>query len=209
MRVLTIFAHPRRESFTGALLDRFLDGLQSAGHMATVADLYREGFAANFQAEDLGQFRGEAMPADVRRQQKRVDAADALAFVFPVYWWSFPSILKGWIDRVFSQGWAYDFTPERSVGLLRDRPVLLLGSAGSTQRTYRKYGYDDAMERQIDIGIFGYCGLDDVRMELFYDVNEDAGILQAHLSRAEALGRGFAAGARGDRPPARVENATE
>ncbi|HTO83092.1 MAG TPA: NAD(P)H-dependent oxidoreductase [Methylomirabilota bacterium] len=192
MRVLAIFAHPRRESFTGALLDRFLGGLREAGHAATVADLYREGFAADLQAADLGQFRGEPMPADVRREQARIDAADALALVFPVYWWSFPSILKGWIDRVFSQGWAYDFTPERSIGLLADRPVQLLASAGSTWRTYRKYGYHGAMQRQIDIGVFGYCGLDDVRMEIFYDVNEDPSVLQSHLTRAEALGRDLA-----------------
>jgi len=198
MRVLAIFAHPRRDSFTGALLDRFVAGLREAGHAATVADLYREGFAPNLDVQDFGQFRGDAMPADIRREQARVDAADAIAFVFPVYWWSFPAILKGWIDRVFSQGWAYDFTPERSIGLLSDRPVLMLAAAGSTWQTYRKYGYHGAMQRQIDIGIFGYCGLHDVRMEIFYNVNEDAATLEAHLARAKMLGRDFANGAGGD-----------
>ncbi len=193
MDVLVVFAHPRRQSFTGAVLDRFVAGLEAAGHQARVADLYGEGFDGHLRPEDFAQFEGRPMPERVRREQARVEAADGLAFVFPVYWWSFPAILKGWVDRVFAQGWAYDFTPERSVGLLKDRPTLVLATAGSTAATYRKYGYHGAMQRQIDVGIFGYCGIADVRMEFLYDVNADPAVLGRHLERADALGRSFPA----------------
>jgi len=93
---------------------------------------------------------------------------------FPVYWWSFPAGLKGWVDRVWSQGSAYTFTPERSHGLLRDRPVLLLCSAGSRASTYRRYGYDVAMRTQIDVGVLGYGGLTTMTSEFYYEVYEDA-----------------------------------
>jgi NAD(P)H dehydrogenase (quinone) len=191
VQVLAVFAHPVRDSFTGALLDAFLAGLDEAGHKAEIADLYREDFEPRFQPEDFAQFKGGAMADAVRREQARVDRADGLAFVFPVWWWSFPAILKGWIDRVMSQGWAYDFSPARSRGRLADRPVLLLGSAGSRGATYRKYRYDDAMTTQIDVGILGYCGLRNVSTRILYDVNEDPAILAAHLAEARRCGREF------------------
>ncbi|MDH3673053.1 MAG: NAD(P)H-dependent oxidoreductase [Gammaproteobacteria bacterium] len=190
MNVLAVFAHPKRESFTGALLDHFVQGCSDAGHNVIIADLYREGFDAIFKTEDFSQFvSGGTMPTDVRREQARVDAADVLAFVFPVWWWSFPAILKGWIDRVWSEGWAYTFTPEKSMGLLKDRPIFLLGSAGSTERTYRKYRYDEAMNIELDIGVMNYCGLFSVTTKIFYDVNDNPDTLKAHLAAARSLGR--------------------
>jgi NAD(P)H dehydrogenase (quinone) len=200
MRVLAVFAHPKRKSFTGALLDALRDGLAEAGHAAEIADLHAEGFDPRFDLADLAQFEpGGAMPEAIRREQARVDRADGLAFVFPVYWWSFPAILKGWIDRVWSQGWAYEFTPERSRGKLADRPVALLGSAGSRASTYRRYGYDRAMTTAIDIGILGYCGLTNVATSTFHDVNDDPAILKAHLAEARRIGREFGAWPRPDR----------
>ena len=46
-------------------------------------------------------------PADVAEQQRLVAAADALVFISPVYFVGFPAILKGWIERVFSLGFAF------------------------------------------------------------------------------------------------------
>ena len=100
MHLLAVFCHPRRDSFTGALLDSFASGVREAGHQVELADLYREGFDPSFRAEDYAQFRSEPMPGEILAEQRRVDRADALAFVFPVWWWSFPAMLKGWIDRV-------------------------------------------------------------------------------------------------------------
>jgi NAD(P)H dehydrogenase (quinone) len=201
MHVLAVFAHPRRDSYTGAALDSFRAGLADGGHDAEIADLYREGFETRLQPKDYAQFRGEAMPADVRREQARVDRAEALAFVFPVWWWSFPAILKGWIDRVFSEGWAYSFTPGLSRGRLKDRPTLLLGTAGSRESTYRKYGYADAMRVQIDTGILGYCGLRDVEMRILYDVEQNPELRDHYLAEAREIGRWFLSESRQPRVP--------
>jgi NAD(P)H dehydrogenase (quinone) len=127
----------------------------------------------------------------VLAEQRRVDRADAFAFIFPVWWWSFPAMLKGWIDRVWSEGWAYTFTPERSKGLLRDRPTVLLGSAATGASTYRKYGYDGAMQVQIETGILGYCGITQCAAYIFHDVDSDAQARRAHLIRARDIGLEF------------------
>jgi NAD(P)H dehydrogenase (quinone) len=194
VRVLAVFAHPKRQSFTGTLLDALLRGLDEAGHAVELADLHAEGFDPRFGAADFAQFEpGGRMPEAIRREQARLDRTDGLALVFPIYWWSFPALLKGWIDRVWSQGWAYDFAPARSRGLMADRPVALLGSAGSRASTYRRYGYDRAMTTAIDVGILGYCGLTNVATSIFHDVNDDPAILAAHLAEARRIGRDFGA----------------
>lgn len=191
MHLLAVFAHPRRDSFTGAVLDRFLDGLHASGHTSEIADLHREAFDPRFQVEDFAQFGGGSMTEAIVREQTRIERAEALALVFPVWWWSFPAILKGWIDRVFSEGWAYNFTPGLSRGRLKDRPTLLLGVGGSRQSTYRKYGYDEAMRIQIDVGILGYCGLRDVTTRIFHDVEQDAEARLRYLDEARDVGRRF------------------
>ena len=194
MRLLAVLAHPERASFTAAVLDRFVDGARAAGHEVEVLDLYRSGFDPLLRGADHAQFDGGEMPADVRAEQARVDRADGLVLVFPVWWWSFPAVLKGWFDRVFSQGWAYDFTPGRSRGLLPDRPTLLIGIGGSRASTYRRYGYDEAMRTQIDVGMLGYCGLRDVETVLLHEADDDAAAREAFLATAHDLGAGFPGG---------------
>ncbi len=192
MNVLVVFAHPKRDSFTGAVVDRFVAGLAESGHRAIVADLYGEGFDPCFGDADFAHYKGLApLPQDARKEQLRIERADALVLAFPVWWWSFPAMLKGWIDRVFTGGWAYDYAGGRSSGLLKDRPVLLLASAAADAATYAKYGYDSALAAQIDTGILAFCGLDRVTSQLFHDVGEDGSIVEVHLAAAYAMGRDF------------------
>jgi NAD(P)H dehydrogenase (quinone) len=201
MKALIVFAHPRRESYTGAVMQALVAGLEESGHVVEIDDIYREGFESRFQPEDYAQFVGGEMPEEVRREQARVDLADALVFIFPVWWWSFPAALKGWVDRVFSSEWAYSFEPQQSRGRLRDRPTLLLGVAGSRESTYRKYAYDEAMRLQIDVGTLGYCGLRDVTTTILYDVEQSPDIRSRYLIEARELGRAFLSPGRKPRMP--------
>lgn len=119
-------------------------------------------------------------------EQTRLDRADALVLVYPVYWWSMPGLLKGWIDRVFANGWAYeergDGTTEKKLGRLA---VHLVAIGGADLRTYARHGYFAAMRTQIDHGIFGYCGAPVVTSELLTGSEPPA----AHLERARAIGQ--------------------
>lgn len=188
MKILAVYAHPRPQSFSRALLDEFIAGATSAGHTVEFIDLQAEKFDPVFRDEEYGQY-GEAyeQPADIARYQALIAGADALVFAFPVWWWSMPAILKGWFDRVMSYGFAYGDEPGKPTGLLRDRPVVLLATGVADDKTYAKYRYDDAMKQAIPIGIFGYCGLHDVRWHLLVgNVSEE--IRTAHLATARKAG---------------------
>lgn len=192
MNALLVFSHPDPASFTAAVTQAVRAGFEAAGHAAEVADLAREGFDPRMQLHDLAVYREQAVVADdIVREQRRVDRADALVLVYPVWWWSMPAQLKGWIDRVFINGWAYGYTPEgKARGLLANRPLHLLALGAADADSYHRRGYAEAMARQIDIGIFRFCGLTDARTHLLLDVEgADASVRDAHLRLAHDLGR--------------------
>jgi NAD(P)H dehydrogenase (quinone) len=223
MRVLTVFAHPERPSFCGAVLDRFQDGLKAAGHDVDLADLHAEGFDPVFGPLDSAFFAADSVPdavlermqlhdrvirsaggplrrviarrwlrgrgvrevarmvyarrpKDVLREQARVRAADGLAFIAPIYWLGFPAMLKGWMERVFTYGFAYELTPEGWDGDLRGRipllghsKALLISTTFFGQEVYEK-GLKAAMECLIDSWGFRYPGIRSVEHKYFWGV---------------------------------------
>ena len=189
MNVLVVVTHPVRKSFNHALLARVEAGLAQAGHNVKVADLCAEGFQSAMTEEDFGQFRNEPPPLDVQKEQDRVAWSDAIVFVFPLWWWSVPGILKGWIDRVMTYGWAWTdpAAPEKSP--MRARKVLVLVTAGASAEALAKRGYDTALETQLNVGTWSYMGFKDVTTRIFYDVHHETGdtLRSRCLDEAEAL----------------------
>ena len=188
MKVLVVFDHPRRHSFCGAVLDELLAGLAEAGHEVEIADLHAEGFDPRMPVADEPDWADPDKPysAAVLAEQARIARNEMLVFVFPVWWWSLPAMLKGWIDRVWNNGWAY------GARKLPHRRALLVATAAGNAEDYRRRGYDRAMLTQIVTGIMNYCGIADAELRVLYDVTEDAERRRAHLQEARALGRSFA-----------------
>ena len=142
--------------------------------------------------------RERYQPKDVLVQQQTVARADALAFIAPVHFLGFPAILKGWFDRVWTPGFAYDLTPEAWRGDIDGRrPRLAHTKALIIQTTiFDKRAYDaglrDAMRMVIDEFTLTYPGIKNVAHEYFYAVHgADDAMRQGYLERAHALGREF------------------
>ncbi|WP_415853302.1 NAD(P)H-dependent oxidoreductase [Sinomonas sp. G460-2] len=159
MHVLIVLAHPDAESLTASVARDIAGGLSSA-HTVEVADLSAEGFAPAFTMEDLQAYRLEApVPGDVRREQDRASRADAIVFVYPIYWWGIPSVLKGWIERVFSIGWAWGkgIDEDAQGTALVGKRIHLVGLGASSLERYERRGFLNAMHTSINEGIFEYC----------------------------------------------------
>jgi NAD(P)H dehydrogenase (quinone) len=155
---LIVTAHPDPDSLTHHLAAR-LRGALPAGTVET-ADLAAEGFDPRFTLADRHTYRtGTDAPADVVAEQQRIDRATDLVLVFPVWWWSVPAVLKGWIDRVFVNGWAFDVDPDggirRALGRLT---VHLVPIAGDDAGVYERHGYAEALRTQVEHGIVDFCG---------------------------------------------------
>ena len=192
MRNLVVISHPDTSSLTHAVADSVANGLREADPSASVeiADLAAEGFDPRETARDLAVHLQTATPApDILAEQARIDRADRLVLVYPVYWWSFPALLKGWIDRVFTNGWAYGYG-EGGRKKLRRLEVVLIAVAGADAGTYARHGYFGAMRTQIDHGIFDYCGARVVRHELLLESHGES--QRVNLDLAHSLGRSLA-----------------
>lgn len=193
MHALIVLSHPNPQSFSHRIAEQVAQGvaMNDSGHTAEIVDLAAEGFDPRFTRNDVDVSNKEALPADdVIAEQKRVDRADALVLVYPVYWWSMPGLLKGWIDRVLTNGWAYDYGADlRVVKKLRRLPVHLVAHGAADMKTYQKYGYQDAMKKQIDEGIFDYCGAKVLTSTLLIGLDDSA--RAADLETARNVGRGI------------------
>lgn len=145
MHALIVIGHHDPQSLTHALAAQIAEGLADAGHSSSLADLATERFDPRFGLADHAVHRRLATaPADVLREQARIERADALVLVYPVYWWSMPALLKGWVERVFSNGWAFDYLPDgRLIKKLDGLPVQLVGLVAPTRA--RSFGMVTAM----------------------------------------------------------------
>jgi NAD(P)H dehydrogenase (quinone) len=151
--------------------------------------------------DDMGIIRmlREHGPEDVAAQQEKVARAEALAFISPLYFVGFPAILKGWIERVFTLGFAFGLKPEAwrgdiggRVPLLTHRKALIINTTIFNEDAYRSQ-LGAAMKTLIDDFAFTYPGIQKVEHVYFYAVHgADDETRKSYLDRAYSLGKGFA-----------------
>lgn len=111
MRVLVIYCHPVETSFNAAVHARVVDSLREAGHTVDDCDLYAEGFDPVLTREERLNYHDTAVnQAPVQGYVDRLQAAEALVLVFPVWCFGLPAMLKGWFDRVLMPGVAFDIS---------------------------------------------------------------------------------------------------
>ena len=137
-------------------------------------------------------------PKDVSVQQQKIARAQALAFIAPVHFLAFPAILKGWMDRVFTPGFAYELSAEAWRGDIRGRQPLLTHTKALIMQTtiFDERAYDaglrNAMRMVIDEFTLTYPGIKHVEHEYFYAVHgADDETRRGYLDRAYALGKAF------------------
>jgi NAD(P)H dehydrogenase (quinone) len=193
MKVLVIYAHPNPKSFNHAIVEEFTKGLADAGHEYEIIDLYAEKFDPLVSLEDLGQFSGQRMPRDVLDQQASVSDADAMVFVGPIHGWSVPAILKGWIDRVLSHGFAYRLDETGNAeGLLHHQKALFVVTMGFPEQVFRGSGAEDAFKKiYLDLTL-KLMGVENAELVSLYAVDAvDQEGRENYLSDVYRLGRDF------------------
>lgn len=183
-RVHVLTWHPDPNSLTLAVARRIEDGVRCGGAEVTFENLAVSGFDSTYTDRDLGYYRStlqgrpaELAPAqhtdlhsDVRRQQEILERADVLVLVFPIYWWSMPAAMKGWVDRVFTGGWTWDYERAgRRQSALSHLDVCLVPLAGLSEDAYDRHGYSHAIETQIEHGIVDYNGMRSVTWVWLWD----------------------------------------
>lgn len=163
---LLVLAHPRTDSLTAQVAARLHARIEGEGDTVDVLDLYAEGFDPALRPEDEPDWenREKVYSPEVRAHMDRVLAADDIVVVFPVWWFTPPAILKGWIDRVWNYGFAYGRSRPRLAG----RRLLWLALMGGTPEEIERLGMTDALGLTLVTGISEFCGLPDARLRVLH-----------------------------------------
>ncbi len=170
MNILIVYAHPNPNSFNGAILEAVDAALREQGHVTRIHDLYQMQFRAVLDSEDLlRNWRGE-LPDEILREQETVRWAQGLAFVYPIWWFGPPAILKGWIDRVFVRKFAFDFTAAGMEGLLAHDRALIINTLGGDEALYQRERWHELLVRPMVEGVLNACGVRNVVYRAFYAV---------------------------------------
>jgi putative NADPH-quinone reductase len=135
-RVLVVYCHPHPDSFVAACRDRALGGLATAGHEVRLTDLYADGFDPAMSAQERRAHKDPGVAPGLERYASDLQWAQALVLVYPTWWSGQPAMLKGWIDRVWVAGVAWELPPGKNVirPLLTDiRRIVVVTTHGSSK----------------------------------------------------------------------------
>jgi NAD(P)H dehydrogenase (quinone) len=171
MKHLVIYTHPNAKSFCHAILDTVVSTLSERGDDVVVSDLYEKNFSPVLAASDFIAFgKGEKAAADIRKEQELVTRADNLIFIYPTWWFNRPAMLQGWIDRVFSRGFAFN-ADDGFEALLSGKSCNLFVTYGGAEKDIAAaLGSVDAAMSGMTIGTLALVGIDPIKPSYFFEV---------------------------------------
>ena len=179
MNTLIVYAHEEPRSFNAAMKNTAIKTLEELGHHVVVSDLYRMKFKAvadrddflqcgdpvhlKRQAEEKRALELGTLSHDLVLEQRKLLDADLVILQFPLWWFSMPAIMKGWVDRVMAMGFAYGGGKWYDQGGLKGRKAMLSLTTGGPEAGYSERGINGPMDRilyPIQHGILFFCGLE-------------------------------------------------
>ncbi len=192
MKVLIVYAHPNPQSFNHAMLEALQHGLHKAGHQIRIKDLYDENFDPVLRASDLERLQSGEVPEHIKVEQDVLLWADSLIFLYPLWWFDRPAILKGWFDVVFTNQVAFAFNDQGVQGLLPHEKAVVIITAGGSEDYFKHTDAMPLIHRPVTDGTLGFCGIKDVQHKIYFDVpslsNDER---QAILDDIRQLGQTF------------------
>ncbi|EJM22655.1 putative NADPH-quinone reductase (modulator of drug activity B) [Pseudomonas sp. GM21] len=179
MKVLIVHAHPEPKSFTAALRDQAVATLEAQGHEVQVSDLYAMNWnpvagADDFSSRENPEYlvyaleqrlgvKSQSLAPDIQQELDKLLWADLLILNFPIFWFSAPAMLKGWIDRVLVSGICYGGKRFYDQGGLSGKKALVTVTLGGREHMFGDgaiHGPLEDMLRPILRGTLAYVGFD-------------------------------------------------
>jgi len=197
MKVFIVHAHPEPASLNGALTEIAVSTLTEAGHEVRVSDLYAMNWKAAVDADDFGSaathplsvaansgsaFTAGTLAPEIVAEQDRLRWADVVILQFPLWWYSMPAILKGWVERVLTFGFGYGVGEHNELkygerygeGTLAGKRALLSVTVGGKELHYTDRGINgpiDDLLFPIQHGILFYPGMTVLPPHVLYATN--------------------------------------
>ena len=190
-KILVILGQPQRRSYGGALAQAYIEGAREAG--AEVQELYLGELQFNACA-NASQPPPAALEPDLARAQEAIRWADHLVFVYPIWWGTIPALLKGFIERAFTEGFAVKFRDDSPWWdrLLKGRSARLIVTMNTPSFIYR-WMFGRPGHNTMKKTILEFCGVKPVRITEIGPVrNSTDAARQKWLGRVRDIGKQLA-----------------
>lgn len=189
-KALIVLAHPEKTSFNHAMAAAASSALRDKGWEVTISDLYAIGFNAVLSRRDITgplknpecfvyemetahAWKEGRLSSDIVAEQKKIEAADLIIFQFPLQWFGMPAILKGWFDRVFTDGFAYSMATMYDQGPFQKKKAMLSLTTGGMGSMYSPSGINGDMNVLLwpmQRGTLHFCGFQVLAPQICYSV---------------------------------------
>jgi len=172
MNSLIIIAHPKKESFSFAMADKYINLAKEKGYKIKTLDLYREKNQQPFFYFDNANKVGKT--SEMKYYQEKIEWADELVFIFPYWWGSMPAILKNFIDWNFSKDFAFKYVNSRPKGLLINKNVKIYTTTGAPSLIYKITGANTRLKKMFQKQIVEFCGMKLQQCHIFGGIDKSS-----------------------------------
>ncbi|XP_036442793.1 ribosyldihydronicotinamide dehydrogenase [quinone]-like [Colossoma macropomum] len=186
--VLIVYAHHSPSSFNAAAKDVAVQTLTAQGCKVIVSDLYAMNFHAIATAADIKgklkspehflyaeetfiAYKEDRLSDDIKEEHRKVAQADLIIFQFPLYWFSYPAIMKGWMERVLTRGFAYTLQNTYDNGLCKDKKAVLSFTTGAPETKFQPDGINgdvNVLLWPLQNGVLHFCGFQVLAPQIFW-----------------------------------------
>ncbi len=157
MKTLIIYAHPNTEGHNSTILKEVKANLKEQKQTFEVINLYKDKFDPVLSEEELVMGRKKKPTVQIKKYQEKIKQSKQLILIYPIWWGSMPAILKGFIDRVLSAGFAFKYVNGRPVGLLKGKIAKIFITTGGPKIIYKFLG--NVPKRSIKTSVMMFCGI--------------------------------------------------
>ena len=163
MRHLVIAAHPSTKSFNHSVVEAYTSALVERKHRVECRDLYAANFNPVLSARDLAAIGHGKASKDIREEQAAMRRADVVTLISPLWWSGFPAMLKGYLDRVFCEGFAYVIKRGEYLPGLAGKKGVIITTSGASKEELKSGGTLRAIRTIYDLGLMQFCGIEMVQ----------------------------------------------
>lgn len=187
MKVLIVYWHPEPKSFNGAMLNQAQETLRAAGHEIKVSNLHEMNFNPvsgrhNFdstsnaeyfkqQMEEIYATDNNTFSSEIETELQKIEWCDLMIWQFPLWWFSVPAMLKGWVDRVFAMKRVYGGGREYYQGAFKGKKAMLSFTCGASEEMFQPGGLNGDLNgvlKPIHRGMLQFPGFDVLEPHVVY-----------------------------------------
>lgn len=151
MDILIVYSHPSKKSYTWQVLQQIKTVLDEGNHSVEISDLYSMNFSSDmteleYEREGFAQLH-LPLSDDIVAEHKKIEVADCIIFLYPLWWSDCPAKMKGWFDRVYSVGYAYGYDKQgqKISAMKKVKYGIVICTAGHPNDFLEETGIADSM----------------------------------------------------------------